>query len=200
MTAVGFEPTPFRNGALSHRLRPLGQTVMFAIGSSVSATFSFAFASARFTVAPACKAPPQSRGRFARWLRLCLAPRRWVLGPLARHPTCCRERPGNPILCCLTCPLTSSGNSPVGRQISAKACPLSASAPNVENGCASVLRWLAAFPFQSYSSIHRRLGANELSRFSTFLGAPAACLSFGLSAFWAEFFPSSLLSLSQIFP
>ena len=29
MTAVGFEPTPFRNGALSHRLRPLGQTVMF---------------------------------------------------------------------------------------------------------------------------------------------------------------------------
>ena len=29
MTAVGFKPTPFRNGALSHRLRPLGQTVMF---------------------------------------------------------------------------------------------------------------------------------------------------------------------------
>ena len=28
VTAVGFEPTPFRNGALSHRLRPLGQTVM----------------------------------------------------------------------------------------------------------------------------------------------------------------------------
>ena len=27
VTAVGFEPTPFRNGALSHRLRPLGQTV-----------------------------------------------------------------------------------------------------------------------------------------------------------------------------
>ena len=24
MTAVGFEPTPLRNGALSHRLRPLG--------------------------------------------------------------------------------------------------------------------------------------------------------------------------------
>ena len=30
LTAVGFEPTPFRNGALSHRLRPLGQTVMTA--------------------------------------------------------------------------------------------------------------------------------------------------------------------------
>ena len=30
MKAVGFEPTPFRNGALSHRLRPLGQTVLFA--------------------------------------------------------------------------------------------------------------------------------------------------------------------------
>ena len=28
MTAVGFEPTPFRNGALSNRLRPLGQTVL----------------------------------------------------------------------------------------------------------------------------------------------------------------------------
>ena len=28
LTAVGFEPTPFRNGALSHRLRPLGQTVL----------------------------------------------------------------------------------------------------------------------------------------------------------------------------
>ena len=27
MTPVGFEPTPFRNGALSHRLRPLGQSV-----------------------------------------------------------------------------------------------------------------------------------------------------------------------------
>ena len=30
VTAVGFEPTPFRNGALGHRLRPLGQS---AIGS-----------------------------------------------------------------------------------------------------------------------------------------------------------------------
>ena len=28
MTAVGFEPTPLRNGALSHRLRPLGHTVL----------------------------------------------------------------------------------------------------------------------------------------------------------------------------
>ena len=27
VTAVGFEPTPFRTGALSQRLRPLGQTV-----------------------------------------------------------------------------------------------------------------------------------------------------------------------------
>ena len=27
MTPVGFEPMPFRNGALSHRLRPLGQSV-----------------------------------------------------------------------------------------------------------------------------------------------------------------------------
>ena len=27
MTPVGFEPTPFRNGALSPRLRPLGQSV-----------------------------------------------------------------------------------------------------------------------------------------------------------------------------
>ena len=28
LTAVGFEPTPLRNGALGHRLRPLGQIVM----------------------------------------------------------------------------------------------------------------------------------------------------------------------------
>ena len=28
MTAVGFEPTPFRTGAKSQRLRPLGQTVL----------------------------------------------------------------------------------------------------------------------------------------------------------------------------
>ena len=27
LTSVGFEPTPLRNGALSHRLRPLGQNV-----------------------------------------------------------------------------------------------------------------------------------------------------------------------------
>ena len=27
LTPVGFEPTPLRNGALSHRLRPLGQSV-----------------------------------------------------------------------------------------------------------------------------------------------------------------------------
>ena len=28
MTAVGFEPTPLRTGALSQRLRPLGQTAL----------------------------------------------------------------------------------------------------------------------------------------------------------------------------
>ena len=28
MTSVGFEPTPFQNGALSHRLRLLGQNVL----------------------------------------------------------------------------------------------------------------------------------------------------------------------------
>ena len=28
VTAVEFEPTPLRSGALSHRLRPLGQTVL----------------------------------------------------------------------------------------------------------------------------------------------------------------------------
>ena len=34
LTAVGFEPTPLRNGALSHRLRPLGQTVMLNVSES----------------------------------------------------------------------------------------------------------------------------------------------------------------------
>ena len=28
VTPVGFEPTPFRTGALSQRLRPLGQSVL----------------------------------------------------------------------------------------------------------------------------------------------------------------------------
>ena len=36
MTAVGFEPTPLRNGALSHRLRPLSQTVLPDAGVSKS--------------------------------------------------------------------------------------------------------------------------------------------------------------------
>ena len=31
VTAVGFEPTPLRTGALSQRLRPLGQTVLPAV-------------------------------------------------------------------------------------------------------------------------------------------------------------------------
>ena len=31
MTAVGFEPTPLRTGALSQRLRPLGQSVLAAL-------------------------------------------------------------------------------------------------------------------------------------------------------------------------
>ena len=34
MTAVGLEPTPLRNGALSHRLRPLGQTVLIEIADA----------------------------------------------------------------------------------------------------------------------------------------------------------------------
>ena len=34
MTAVGFEPTPLRTGALSQRLRPPGQTVLVS-GNSV---------------------------------------------------------------------------------------------------------------------------------------------------------------------
>ena len=38
LTAVGFEPTPFRNGALSHRLRPLGQTVIKNIYQNVRLT------------------------------------------------------------------------------------------------------------------------------------------------------------------
>ena len=33
MTAVGFEPTPLRTGALSQRLRPLGQTVLLIISN-----------------------------------------------------------------------------------------------------------------------------------------------------------------------
>ena len=32
MTAVGFEPTPFRTGAFSQRLRPLRQIVLLVVG------------------------------------------------------------------------------------------------------------------------------------------------------------------------
>ena len=37
MTAVGFEPTPLRTGALSQRLRQLGQTVLTVCGVSTDA-------------------------------------------------------------------------------------------------------------------------------------------------------------------
>ena len=37
MTPVGFEPTPFRHGASSHRLRPLGQSVHVACGQIILA-------------------------------------------------------------------------------------------------------------------------------------------------------------------
>ena len=36
LTGVGFEPTPFRTGALSQRLRPLGQTVLRRLTRVVS--------------------------------------------------------------------------------------------------------------------------------------------------------------------
>ena len=40
LTAVGFEPTPLRTGALSQRLRPLGQPVLFQ-KNDVPATSAF---------------------------------------------------------------------------------------------------------------------------------------------------------------
>ena len=40
MTAVGFEPTPLRTGALSQHLRPLGQTVLLAVPPPNSETNS----------------------------------------------------------------------------------------------------------------------------------------------------------------
>lgn len=36
MTAVGFEPTPFRTSALNWRLRPLGQTVCYYVDTGGS--------------------------------------------------------------------------------------------------------------------------------------------------------------------
>ena len=41
MTAVGFEPTPLRNGALSHYLRPLGQTVFEMHGDFFNIDYVF---------------------------------------------------------------------------------------------------------------------------------------------------------------
>ena len=45
MTAVGFEPTPLRNGALSRRLRPLGHAVsaqaLYSWGSFFMSLFDY---------------------------------------------------------------------------------------------------------------------------------------------------------------
>ena len=46
VTAVGFEPTPLRTGALSQRLRPLGQTVLpvvCVVGFAVCWRFAMRF-------------------------------------------------------------------------------------------------------------------------------------------------------------
>ena len=45
MTAVGFEPTPLRTGALSQRLRPLGQTVLVFITDETRACMMYIHAS-----------------------------------------------------------------------------------------------------------------------------------------------------------
>ena len=45
VTPVGFEPTPFRNGALSHRLRPLGQSV--SVNKMTSLTYNTPIASSQ---------------------------------------------------------------------------------------------------------------------------------------------------------
>ena len=52
MTPVGFEPTPFRNGALSHRLRPLGQTVLSNQSKPSNASSPHIHPRSKFTLRP----------------------------------------------------------------------------------------------------------------------------------------------------
>ena len=88
MTAVGFQPTPFRNGALSHRLRPLGQTVMLFKKKVTSVSLPLSLTShSRSSVslffiflAPLFSAPYLSLPLFSVSLPLSLPPRSGLEG------------------------------------------------------------------------------------------------------------------------
>ena len=102
VTPVGFEPTPFRTGALSQRLRPLGQSVMAAAPTAMQHVLHAAMkeergmkcAPASFTSSlPCCrfvlfqsKLESGSTGRMLSWLQGCLL----LLGWLAFK--CCPAR------------------------------------------------------------------------------------------------------------
>ena len=59
VTPVGFEPTPFRNGTLSHRLRPLGQTVLTACRSKGYLVHAAARAGRLPSLTPPHPTPPR---------------------------------------------------------------------------------------------------------------------------------------------
>ena len=61
MTAVGFEPTPLWTGALSQRLRPLGQTALEGLKASSLSTLGCAPPSSRAAVRACAKAAHSAR-------------------------------------------------------------------------------------------------------------------------------------------
>ena len=63
MTAVGFEPTPLRNGALSHRLRPLGQTVLLQSDGQPTQNQCAKSRSSRARSVPSCVVIPIAIGQ-----------------------------------------------------------------------------------------------------------------------------------------
>ena len=94
VTPVGFEPTPLRNGALSHRLRPLGQSVLGStfwhqdICSATTLGVSFALPGVSWSAAevrffPPARPAPGSQplvGRVSSWREATLS-----LSPVSPH-------------------------------------------------------------------------------------------------------------------
>ena len=79
VTPVGFEPTPLRNGALSHRLRPLGQSVLgstfwhqdicfAALLGEFFLTSRFLWARRRAPISPLVRRPSGSHPHFRKAL------------------------------------------------------------------------------------------------------------------------------------
>ena len=83
VTAVGFEPTPFRTGALSQRLRPLGQTVIGNVAAkllSAAGASSSTWGAFGATADTRCFALWQARRRSPLKAPSCESPQRCPRG------------------------------------------------------------------------------------------------------------------------